>query len=118
VLTFEVLLNPTTMFNDANLRLPLEVDRVLRWLVVTSDMHRVHHSIVRSETDSNFGFNIPWWDRLFGAYRAQPAAGHAAMMIGLEIFRSRRDAARPTGAAAVQEATGGVSSQGSGVETP
>ena len=60
---------------------------MLRWIVVTPDMHRVHHSIVARETNSNFGFNLPWWDRLFGTYRAQPAAGHEAMTIGIEQFR-------------------------------
>jgi len=84
VLLFEVLLNAAAMFNHANGRLPLAVDRWLRWLVVTPDMHRVHHSVVRAEMNSNFGFNLPWWDRLFGTYRAQPAAGHTAMRIGVE----------------------------------
>ena len=91
VLVFEVLLNGTAMFNHANLRLPSGLDRVLRWIVVTPDMHRVHHSIVRQETNSNFGFNLPWWDRLFGTYRAQPAAGHEAMTIGIEQFRASRE---------------------------
>jgi len=72
-------------------RIPPPVDRVLRWLVVTPDMHRVHHSIHRDETDSNFGFNLPWWDRLFGTYRAQPRDGHQGMTIGIEQFRTRRD---------------------------
>ncbi len=84
VLILEVLLNVTSIFNHANGRLPLRLDRLLRWVVVTPDMHRVHHSIVQCETDSNFGFNLPWWDRLFGTYRAQPAAGHAAMAIGVD----------------------------------
>src|SRR5688500_18149817 len=91
VLVFEVLLNATSMFNHANVRLPLRLDRVLRWLVVTPDMHRVHHSILPHETNSNFGFNLPWWDRLFGTYRAQPQAGHAAMTIGIEQFRDPRE---------------------------
>ncbi len=91
VLVFEVLLNATSMFNHGNVRIPAGLDRVLRWLVVTPDMHRVHHSIVRNETNSNFGFNLPWWDRLFGTYRAQPAAGHEAMVIGIEQFREPRD---------------------------
>ena len=78
VLIFEVLLNATSMFNHGNVRLPARLDRVLRWIVVTPDMHRVHHSVVPRETNSNFGFNLPWWDRLFGTYRAQPAAGHEA----------------------------------------
>ena len=69
VLIFEVLLNATSMFNHSNVRMPAAVDRIVRLLVVTPDMHRVHHSIVRAETNSNFGFNFPWWDRLFGTYR-------------------------------------------------
>lgn len=87
VLVFEVLLNATAMFNHANLKLPRHVDRVLRRLVVTPDMHRVHHSAIQRETDSNFGFNLPWWDRLMGTYRDQPERGHDGMTIGLEIFR-------------------------------
>jgi sterol desaturase/sphingolipid hydroxylase (fatty acid hydroxylase superfamily) len=90
VLVFEVALNATSMFNHANLRLPDGVDRVLRWIVVTPDMHRVHHSVVAQETNSNFGFNLPWWDRLLGTYRAQPAAGHDGMIIGLDVFRDPR----------------------------
>lgn len=91
VLVFEVLLNASSMFNHANLRLPLALDRVLRWLVVTPDMHRVHHSIHPNETNSNFGFNLPWWDRLLGTYRAQPRDGHEAMTIGIEQFRTPGD---------------------------
>jgi sterol desaturase/sphingolipid hydroxylase (fatty acid hydroxylase superfamily) len=91
VLIFEVLLNATSMFNHSNVRMPLGLDRVLRWFVVTPDMHRVHHSIASRETNSNFGFNLPWWDRLFGTYRAQPAAGHDAMTIGIEQFRDPRE---------------------------
>jgi sterol desaturase/sphingolipid hydroxylase (fatty acid hydroxylase superfamily) len=91
VLIFEVLLNSTSMFNHANVRIPPGIDRVLRWLVVTPDMHRVHHSILARETNSNFGFNLPWWDRLFGTYRAQPAAGHEAMTIGIDQFRDSRE---------------------------
>lgn len=87
VLVFELLLNATSMFNHANMRLPARMDRLLRWLVVTPDMHRVHHSVVTRETNSNFGFSLPWWDRLFGTYRDQPAAGHEAMTIGIEQFR-------------------------------
>jgi sterol desaturase/sphingolipid hydroxylase (fatty acid hydroxylase superfamily)/rhodanese-related sulfurtransferase len=87
VLMFEVLLNATAMFNHGNVGLSQRVDRVLRWLVVTPEMHRVHHSIVPRETNSNFGFNLPWWDRLLGTYRAQPAAGHIGMTIGIEQFR-------------------------------
>jgi sterol desaturase/sphingolipid hydroxylase (fatty acid hydroxylase superfamily) len=91
VLIFEVLLNATAMFNHANIRLPAGVDRVLRWIVVTPDMHRVHHSVIPVETNSNFGFNLPWWDRLLGTYRAQPKAGHEGMTIGIEQFRTPRD---------------------------
>ncbi|NNL18582.1 MAG: sterol desaturase family protein [Boseongicola sp.] len=91
VLLFEVILNATALFNHANIDLPRPVDRMLRWIVVTPDMHRVHHSIDPQETNSNFGFNLPWWDRLFGTYIAQPADGHENMMIGIEQFRTRRD---------------------------
>jgi sterol desaturase/sphingolipid hydroxylase (fatty acid hydroxylase superfamily) len=87
VLLFEVLLNATSMFNHGNVRVPACFDRVLRWMVVTPEMHRVHHSVVPRETNSNFGFNLPWWDRLFGTYHAQPAAGHETMTIGIEQFR-------------------------------
>lgn len=87
VVIFEVLLNATAMFNHGNLRLPEKVDRVLRLFVVTPDMHRVHHSIEDDETNSNFGFNLPWWDRLFGTYKAQPDAGHEQMHIGIDRFR-------------------------------
>ena len=91
VLIFELLLNATSMFNHSNVRVPPAVDRMLRWFVVTPDMHRVHHSILRRETNSNFGFNLPWWDRLLGTYRAQPAAGHGGMTIGIEQFREPRE---------------------------
>jgi sterol desaturase/sphingolipid hydroxylase (fatty acid hydroxylase superfamily) len=91
VLIFEVLLNATSMFNHGNVRLPTRLDRVLRWIVVTPEMHRVHHSVVPRETNSNFGFNLPWWDRMFGTYRAQPQAGHQGMTIGIEQFRDPRE---------------------------
>jgi sterol desaturase/sphingolipid hydroxylase (fatty acid hydroxylase superfamily) len=91
VVIFEVLLNATSMFNHGNVRIPLGFDSILRWLVVTPDMHRVHHSILARETNSNFGFNLPWWDHLFGTYRAQPTAGHEAMTIGIEQFREPRE---------------------------
>ncbi|TAM09027.1 MAG: sterol desaturase family protein [Nevskiaceae bacterium] len=87
VLMFEVVLNATSMFNHGNVRLPAAADRVLRLLLVTPDMHRVHHSVRREETDSNFGFNLACWDRLFGTYRAQPRDGHDGMTIGLSTFR-------------------------------
>ncbi|MEX2455443.1 MAG: sterol desaturase family protein [Rhodospirillaceae bacterium] len=91
VLVFEVLLNATSMFNHANIRIPERIDRILRLFVVTPDMHRVHHSIHPHETNSNFGFNLPWWDRLLGTYRPQPQEGHEAMTIGIEQFRTPRD---------------------------
>jgi sterol desaturase/sphingolipid hydroxylase (fatty acid hydroxylase superfamily) len=87
VLIFEVALNATAMFNHANLRLPGWLDTTLRLFVVTPDMHRVHHSALAVETNSNFGFNFPWWDFLFGTYRPQPKAGHEGMTIGLSQFR-------------------------------
>ena len=91
VLTFEVALNATSMFNHANLYLPAKLDRYLRLAIVTPDMHRVHHSIVVAETNSNFGFNLSLWDRLLRTYRDQPAAGHDAMTIGIEHFRDPRE---------------------------
>jgi sterol desaturase/sphingolipid hydroxylase (fatty acid hydroxylase superfamily) len=94
VIIFEVALNATAMFNHSNVRMPPWLDRILRWIVVTPDMHRVHHSIIRRETNSNFGFNLPWWDRLLGTYRAQPAEGHTAMTIGLADFRDEHIADR------------------------
>lgn len=87
VLAFEVTLNATSMFNHANLRLPAWLDRRLRLLIVTPDMHRVHHSARRAETDSNYGFNLACWDRLFATYRPVPQDGYAAMTIGLDGFR-------------------------------
>lgn len=87
VLIFEIILNATAMFNHGNIRLPDKLDRRLRLLLVTPDMHRVHHSVLIRETNSNFGFSFPWWDRLFGTYRAQPVAGHEKMTIGLSQFR-------------------------------
>jgi sterol desaturase/sphingolipid hydroxylase (fatty acid hydroxylase superfamily) len=87
VLVFEVLLNATAMFNHSNIRLPPTLERGIRWIVVTPDMHRVHHSVIARETNSNFGFNLPWWDRLFGTYRDQPEAGHDAMTVGVRQFR-------------------------------
>ena len=88
VIIFEVLLNATAMFNHGNLRLPLAFDRLLRLFIVTPDMHRVHHSIEDHETNSNFGFNLSLWDRLFGTYKAQPDAGHEAMTIGIRDYRA------------------------------
>jgi sterol desaturase/sphingolipid hydroxylase (fatty acid hydroxylase superfamily) len=87
VVIFEVLLNATAMFNHGNIRLPARLDKVLRRVVVTPDMHRVHHSIEDDETNSNFGFNLTWWDRLFGTYREAPRAGHTGMTIGIRDYR-------------------------------
>jgi sterol desaturase/sphingolipid hydroxylase (fatty acid hydroxylase superfamily) len=87
VFLFEILLNATSLFNHGNVRLPQPIDRVLRLFVVTPEMHRVHHSVIIRETNSNFGFNLPWWDRLLGTYRSIPAAGHEGMAIGLSHFR-------------------------------
>lgn len=91
VLTFEVLSHAITLFNHGNVRIPAALDRVLRWFVVTPDMHRIHHSIHIAETDSNFGFVLPWWDRMFGTYRAEPAGGQVRMVVGIESFRTDRD---------------------------
>lgn len=90
VIIFEVVLNATSMFNHGNILLPAGFDRVIRLVVVTPDMHRVHHSVIIRETNSNFGFNFPWWDRLFGTYRPEPAAGHKDMVIGLSQFRNAK----------------------------
>lgn len=91
VLIFEVLLNASSMFNHGNVRLPQPLDRLLRRVLVTPDMHRVHHSILPRETNSNFGFTLAWWDRLFGTYRAEPQAGHESMTIGIDQFRDPRE---------------------------
>ena len=86
VLIFEIVLNGTSMFNHSNIFIPLNLDRVIRLIIVTPDMHRVHHSVIMKETDSNYGFTLPWWDRLFGTYRAQPEKGHQEMTIGISGF--------------------------------
>jgi sterol desaturase/sphingolipid hydroxylase (fatty acid hydroxylase superfamily) len=88
VVAFEVALNATSQFNHGNIRVPVSLDRYLRLFVVTPDMHRVHHSVIPRETNSNFGFNLPWWDRLCGTYRPQPEGGHEGMSIGLKEFRN------------------------------
>jgi len=90
VVAFEVLLNATSMFNHSNVALPAWAEPLARWIIVTPQMHEVHHSAERAETDSNFGFNLPWWDRLFGTYRATPAAGDD-VVIGLPVFRDARE---------------------------
>ncbi len=86
VLIFEIVLNSTSMFNHSNVFIPLSLDRILRLIIVTPDMHRVHHSVIMKETDSNYGFTLPWWDLLLGTYRAQPEKGHQGMTIGLSRF--------------------------------
>ncbi len=90
VVAFEVLLNATAMFNHSNVRISPSVDALLRWFVVTPDMHRVHHSVLPRETNSNFGFNLPWWDYLLGTYRPQPRDGHETMTIGLSYLRDEQ----------------------------
>lgn len=90
VILFEIVLNGTAMFNHSNLKLPLWADRLIRLVVVTPDMHRVHHSAIGDETDSNYGFNLPWWDRMFGTYIDQPALGHDGMTIGLNEWQDDR----------------------------
>ena len=90
VIIFEIFLNGTAMFNHSNWKLPLDLDRILRLVVVTPDMHRVHHSSINRETDSNYGFNLPWWDRLFGTYIDQPELGHDGMEIGLKEWQDER----------------------------
>jgi sterol desaturase/sphingolipid hydroxylase (fatty acid hydroxylase superfamily) len=94
-LVFEILLNGTSMFNHSNVRINTRVDRLLRLLLVTPDMHRVHHSVIIREHDSNFGFNLPWWDRLLGTYRDQPKEGHDNMVIGLANFRDPKGLSFP-----------------------
>jgi len=90
VLVFELLLNATAMFNHGNIHLPAWIDTPLRWILVTPDMHRVHHSVKRAECNSNFGFNLPWWDRMFGTYVPEPAAGQEEMVIGVSHIRDER----------------------------
>ncbi len=93
IVIFEVVLNASAMFNHGNIRLPLALDRYLRWVLVTPDMHRVHHSVEDDEANSNFGFCLPWWDRLFGTYRDQPRAGHEKMTIGIHKYREPKQVA-------------------------
>lgn len=97
VIIFEIVLNAMAMFNHGNIGLPKSVDTLMRLFIVTPDMHRVHHSIEDDETNSNFGFNLSWWDRLFGTYRDQPRGGHQGMTIGIRGFRERKQAAWITG---------------------
>jgi sterol desaturase/sphingolipid hydroxylase (fatty acid hydroxylase superfamily) len=88
VLIFEIVLNASSMFNHGNVHIPQSVDRMLRWFVVTPDMHRIHHSILHQEANQNFGFNLSWWDYLFGTYLANPSRGQQHMTFGLKLFRS------------------------------
>ncbi len=97
VLIFEVVLNAAAMFNHANVRISLTVDRVARWFIVTPDMHRIHHSVLPYETNSNFGFSLSVWDKAFGTYRSQPSMGHAGMTIGLTEYRDPRQVDRLPG---------------------
>lgn len=113
VVVFEILLNATSMFNHSNVRIPSSLDRILRILVVTPDMHRVHHSIERDETDSNFGFNLSVWDRLFRTYRAQPRAGHEAMTIGVAEFRTTAECSSLFGMLAIPFRRGSAAPRGS-----
>lgn len=91
ILVFEIILNATAMFNHSNISLPKKLDAFLRFFIVTPDMHRVHHSTIPKETDSNFGFNVPWWDYIFKSYKAQPEKGHKDMAIGLNEFQKKKD---------------------------
>lgn len=94
VLIFEIVLNGMALFNHANASLPAKIERHLRWLLVTPDMHRVHHSSIPQETNSNYGFNLSCWDRLFGSYREQPELGHETMQIGLREYQDQNQVAR------------------------
>jgi len=87
VIVFEIILNISSMFNHSNIQIPASADRLLRYFIVTPDMHRVHHSVIKVETNSNYGFNIPWWDYIFRTYRPQPSSGHTKMKIGLNEFQ-------------------------------
>ena len=91
VIVFEILLNATSLFNHSNLAIKTSLDRVLRKVLVTPDMHRVHHSRRRDETNSNYGFNLPWWDYLFATYHAQPVDGHDDMIIGIPDWTRESD---------------------------
>ena len=107
VLVFEVLLNATAMFNHANLRLRESVDRLLRWVLVTPDMHRIHHSMEATEANSNFGFNLPWWDRLFGTYRDRARLPQESMAIGVRGLTGSDEAVKLTGLLALPFAGAG-----------
>ena len=91
VVIFEIILNASSMFNHGNIKLPAALDRILRLLIVTPDMHRIHHSVEKDESNRNFGFNLSLWDRFFGTYRRQPRAGHEEMVVGIQNYRELRD---------------------------
>ena len=97
VMVFEIILNAASLWSHSNVRLPLGVDRWLRLVLVTPDMHRVHHSVLVHETNSNYGFQLPWWDFLFRTYTAEPQAGHDEMVIGLATPREETEVVRLTG---------------------
>lgn len=107
VLVFEVLLNATAMFNHANLRLREPIDRLLRWMLVTPEMHRIHHSMEAAEANSNFGFNLPWWDRLFGTYRDRAHLPQESMAIGVKGLTGSDEAVKLTGLLALPFAGAG-----------
>lgn len=90
IMIFQILLNATSLFNHSNVRMPMLLDKVIRWIIVTPDMHRVHHSDIPIETNSNFGFNLSIWDRIMGTYRDQPALGHQKMTIGIKTIRDKK----------------------------
>jgi sterol desaturase/sphingolipid hydroxylase (fatty acid hydroxylase superfamily) len=90
VIIFEILLSSIAMFNHANAGLPPSIDKIIRLFMVTPDMHRVHHSVIRGEHNNNFGFNLPWWDYIFGTYTASPSQGHDKMTIGLDEYQENR----------------------------
>ncbi len=96
VLIFEIILNGAAMFNHGNLCIPPALDRILRLVLITPDMHRVHHSVIARETNSNYGFSVPWWDRLLGTYLAQPREGHDRMKIGLNGYHDDRSLKLPS----------------------
>lgn len=91
VIAFEVILNATATFNHSNINLPLNIDKALRWVLITPDVHRIHHSTVRSETDSNYGFSISLWDRIFKTYKAEPEKTQTTLDIGLPEYRSQQE---------------------------
>ncbi|MCP4184667.1 MAG: sterol desaturase family protein [Hyphomicrobiales bacterium] len=92
VLIFEVVLNGGALFNHSNIKIPLKIDRILRWIIVTPDMHRVHHSVISREYNSNYGFNLSIWDKIFSTYVDQPEKGHREMTIGLPDWQDEKPA--------------------------